>query len=374
MFKTFGLPAILGLFAATFAAMVAKAVLFNPELSHLGWINGSLFDWVVRSLEILSIAVTGLGFTYILARLAVKGETLAQHERDEQALRSLSLLKIKPPERGRSIDKAMAELHNMVGLSTVKDDVNRLISRLHLEQRRREQGQSVVPVSLHMIFTGPPGVGKTQVARVLGEIFRGLGVLRKGHLVETDRSGLVAGYIGQTAEKTLELCHQALDGVLFIDEAYGLTVANGGGAQDFGKEAIDTLVKFMEDNRSRIIVIVAGYPSEMRRFIDSNPGLASRFSKTIDFPSFDGDELAEIFRRMAASQGFEVPDNLSDLIAPWLKHNVGDKNWGNAREIRNLMEKARDAQAIRLGTQADSDDNLNRLSEDDVRYAIGFAA
>jgi len=182
-----------------------------------------------------------------------------------------------------AIAAALDKLNAMVGLAPLKEEVQALIARKQVEQKRREQGLDVSSVSQHMVFTGPPGVGKTEVARAIGEVFRALKVLRKGHVVETDRASLVAGYVGQTAIKTLDKCKEALDGILFIDEAYSLAATPGLGT-DLGKEAIDTLLKFMEDNRDRIIVIVAGYRNEMRHFIDSNPGLASRFTKTFDFP------------------------------------------------------------------------------------------
>ena len=198
----------------------------------------------------------------------------------------------------------------MVGLVPVKREVNGLIARLQVEQKRRAQGLPTAPLSLHMVFTGPPGVGKTEVARALGDIYRSLRALRVGHLVEVQRSDVVAGYIGQTAPKMLEKCNEALDGILFIDEAYTLAGTPGSGG-DFGKEAIDTLLKFMEDHRDRIMVIVAGYPNEMRRFIDTNPGLAGRFTKTIDFPRYSADDLCEILRRMATKQHFTLPDGFA---------------------------------------------------------------
>jgi ATP-dependent Clp protease ATP-binding subunit ClpA len=253
----------------------------------------------------------------------------------------------------------------MVGLAPVKQEVKRLSARLEVEQKRREQGLPIAALSQHMVFTGPPGVGKTEVARVIGEIFRALKVLRKGHIVETDRAGLVAGYVGQTAPKTLDKCREALDGILFIDEAY--TLAATGGQYDFGKEAIDTLLKFMEDNRDRIIVIVAGYPKDMRRFIESNPGLSSRFTKTVDFPSYGAGDLCEILRRMAARQQFLLPDDFAAALTPWIEERSKAPDWGNARSMRTLLEKAREAQAIRVSTDADAD--LSRIETADILEA-----
>jgi S1-C subfamily serine protease/AAA+ superfamily predicted ATPase len=284
---------------------------------------------------------------------------------DHSAPRAGRRLKVEAtisPER--TLDQALDHLEEMVGLESVKEEVNRLMSSLEVERLRREQGLVIAPISRHMVFTGPPGVGKTEIARALGEIYRSLNVLRKGHLVETDRSGLVAGYIGQTAPKTLDKCREALDGILFIDEAYSLARPGN----DFGQEAIDTLLKFMEDNRDRIIVIVAGYPNEMQRFISSNPGLSSRFTKTIEFPPYAANELAAILRVMAKRQNFILPDDLESSLGPWIKVGMRNKSWGQAREMRTLLERAREAQATRIAHAPSAD--VRQLTMTDIEAAI----
>ena len=284
---------------------------------------------------------------------------------DHLAPRPARRLKVEatiPSER--TLDQALDRLEEMVGLASVKDEVNKLMSALEVERLRREQGLVIAPISRHMVFTGPPGVGKTEVARALGEIYRSLNVLRKGHLVETDRSGLVAGYIGQTAPKTLDKCREALDGILFIDEAYSLARPGN----DFGQEAIDTLLKFMEDNRDRIVVIVAGYPNEMQRFINSNPGLSSRFTKTIEFPPYAANELAAILRVMAKRQNFVLPDNLESSLGPWVTVGMRNKSWGQAREMRTLLERAREAQATRIAHDPSGD--VRQLAMADIDAAI----
>jgi S1-C subfamily serine protease/chromosomal replication initiation ATPase DnaA len=281
------------------------------------------------------------------------------------AKRWLTVTPLTSPER--TLDQALDHLEEMVGLAPVKEEVNKLMAALEVERMRREQGLAVAPISRHMVFTGPPGVGKTEVARALGEIYRSLNVLRKGHLVETDRSGLVAGYIGQTAPKTLDKCKEALDGILFIDEAYSLTRSAGDG-RDFGQEAIDALLKFMEDHRDRIVVIVAGYPNEMRRFVDSNPGLASRFTKTIAFPPYAANELAAIVRVMAKRQNYVLPDELEARLEPWIKTGMRSKAWGHAREMRTLLERARESQAVRIA--ADPSADVRRLEMADIDAAI----
>jgi hypothetical protein len=270
-----------------------------------------------------------------------------------------------PPER--ILDQALDHLEEMVGLMPVKDEVNKLMAALEVERMRREQGLAVAPISRHMVFIGPPGVGKTEVARALGEIYRSLNVLRRGHVVETDRAGLVASYVGQTAPKTLDKCKEALDGILFIDEAYSLA-RSGSDGRDFGQEAIDTLLKFMEDNRDRIVVIVAGYPNEMQRFIGTNPGLASRFTKTIAFPPYAAYELAGILRVMAKKQNFVLPDAIEATLDPWIKIGMRNKSWGNAREMRTLLERAREAHAVRIA--ADPSVDIRTLAPEDIDAAI----
>ena len=256
----------------------------------------------------------------------------------------------------------------MIGLAPVKEEVNKLLASLEIERKRREQGLPVAPTSRHMVFTGPPGVGKTVVARALGEIYRSLGVLRKGHLVETDRGKVVAGYIGQTAIKMLEVCKSAHDGILFIDEAYALASDPGIGS-DFGREAIDTLLKYMEDNRDRLIVIAAGYPDEMRRFIGANPGLASRFTKTINFPSYEASELASILQVMAKQQGYLLPEGFEPKFKNWVDAERNSSDWGNARSIRTLLEKAREAHAVR--SYSDPAADVSKLELADLESAYG---
>jgi SpoVK/Ycf46/Vps4 family AAA+-type ATPase len=324
----------------------------------------------ITALTIVFILTAGLSVTFIAVRL------VQQHAQPSMAnspdlIRPITIVDADDTPETSPLEMAFTRLDAMVGLAPVKQEIRSLVARMSVEQKRRDQGLDVSALSQHMVFTGPPGVGKTEVARLVGDIFRGLKVLRKGHVVETDRAGMVAGYIGQTATRTLEKCREALDGILFIDEAYTLAAAHGDN-YDPGKEAIDTLLKFMEDNRDRIVVIVAGYRNQMRRFIDSNPGLNSRFSKTVEFPSYSPAELSEIFRRMAARQQFNLPEGFEVRLNAWIEGRATTEDWANAREMRTLLEKAREAQAMRISLDPSAD--LSLITIEDIVVATGQQA
>ena len=242
---------------------------------------------------------------------------------------------------------AAEELQKLIGLDSVKAEIQTLMNFIKIQQTRQEKGMKTPPVSYHCVFTGNPGTGKTTVARIVAQIYKELGILKKGHLVETDRSGLVAEYVGQTAVKTNKILDSALDGVLFIDEAYSLV---DGGQSDYGKEAISTLLKRMEDDRNRLVVILAGYTNDMKRFIDSNPGLQSRFNRYIEFPDYTADELLQIFEFNLKNNEYCISDEARTALAEYLQKCVNEKDerFGNGRFVRNLFEKTIERQANRL--------------------------
>nr|MBP7282348.1 AAA family ATPase [Leptospiraceae bacterium] len=253
------------------------------------------------------------------------------------------------------LDQLMKELNDLIGLSEVKGEVTNLVNVLKVEKLRKEKNLPVPTRSLHMVFTGNPGTGKTTIGRLIAKIFKALGVLEKGHLIETDRSGLVAGYVGQTAAKTIELCKKSLGGVLFIDEAYALAE---GGENDFGREAINTLLKFMEDNRGNFIAIVAGYTDNMQEFINKNPGLQSRFNKYIVFADYSPDELFAIFSSITTKSKLKLTEEAATKVKEILQshYDKRDKKFGNGRFARNLFEKIYGNQANRLVTVTDLDE------------------
>ena len=252
-----------------------------------------------------------------------------------------------PPKR--TLEQAMAELDSMIGLRDVKAEIHKLVDYTKIMQARKKQGLKIPSLSYHCVFTGNPGTGKTTVARILGDIYRELGILKSGHLVETDRSGLVGRYVGETAIKTNKLIDSALDGVLFIDEAYALA---GGGKSDYGAEAIATLLKRMEDNRDRLVVVVAGYSREMRQFLDANSGMQSRFNRYINFPDYSAEELAAMFKMRAAKNQFTLAPGLEEALVKYMRKVTShpDPRFGNGRFVRNLFESSVERQSIRLAS------------------------
>lgn len=278
----------------------------------------------------------------------------------------------KPEEKEETVEELLSELDSLIGLDGVKREVHSLINLIKVRKMRESHDLKVMDMSFHMVFTGNPGTGKTTVARLVAKIYKQLGFLSSGQLIETDRSGLVAGYVGQTAGKVTEVVKSALGGILFIDEAYAL--ARKGMDNDFGREAIDTLVKLMEDNRDDLVVIVAGYTDEMHDFLTSNPGLISRFNKYIDFPDYTDDELMAILAMNAKKQGYVITDSANAVVRAMLEEmTVSDRlDFGNARGMRNTLEKLVQAQANRLAgmTEEITKDMLLEITEADAKNAL----
>jgi Cdc6-like AAA superfamily ATPase len=330
-------------------AHAAAAIDLVPSPAEIAAIDG-FRDALLRAFDTAGVARPGRRPPGAPGPLAAPAQPAATPEAD------------LPP--ARSIEELLAELDALVGLDEVKADVRRLTSLLRIQRLRAERGLPTIETSHHLVFTGNPGTGKTTVARLLSQILRALEIVSKGHLVETDRSHLVAGYVGQTATRTRAVLESALGGTLLIDEAYALA---RGSEQDFGREAIDTLVKFMEDHRDDLAVIAAGYPDEMATLIDANPGLKSRFTRTIHFPDYTTDELVAIFESLSARSSYHLDEAGALRLAEVISAEPRTRGFGNARFVRNLFEAAVSRHAERLASvAAPSDEQLTTLTAADV--------
>ena len=275
------------------------------------------------------------------------------------------------PEKPKEPEKdPMEELESLVGLTTIKEDVKELMAFVKIQKLRKDAGLKSVPVSLHLVFTGNPGTGKTTVARIIGRLYKQIGVLSQGQLVEVDRSGLVAGYVGQTALKTQEQIKKAMGGVLFIDEAYALAQKDDA----FGQEAIDTVLKAMEDHRDDLVVIVAGYTKPMEKFINSNPGLKSRFNKYFEFPDYTIDELEAIFNLNCKKYDYIVEEDAQKQIRARIVSRKMQRqdNFANAREVRNMFEDIITNQARRVAAMENpTHDDMMLITVMDLSDDIG---
>ena len=274
-------------------------------------------------------------------------------------------------EKELTLDELLQKLDSLIGLGSIKQNVRSIINYVKIRSLREEKELPNPPLSLHMVFKGNPGTGKTTVARILSELYRAIGVLSKGHLVEVDRSGLVAGFVGQTAIKTAETVKSALGGILFIDEAYSLAPDAGSG-NDFGREAIETLLKLMEDHRDDLIVIVAGYSGHMDRFIASNPGLESRFNRYFMFEDYDSGELYDIFFSMCEKSEYVLTEDAVEFARDYFRdiYDMREENFGNARHVRNFFENIVAVHSDRVSALSDhSRDDLTNVILEDLKKA-----
>ncbi len=300
------------------------------------------------------------------AQLSIETEVETEQETERKPVAVATKTPGDEPEKPKEPEKSgMEELNELVGLKTVKHDVEELIGLAKVRKMREEKGMKAVPMSLHLVFSGNPGTGKTTVARILGKLYKEIGILSTGQMIETDRSGLVAGYVGQTAIKTQKKIQEAMGGILFIDEAYMLNQKD----ENFGQEAIDTILKAMEDHRDEFIVIVAGYTQLMKEFVESNPGLKSRFNKFFEFPDYTVDELQAIFELQCKKYQYKLTEEADKAVREEiirLEESKGE-NFANAREVRNLFEKIIANQASRVSALDEVDEEtLSTITIEDL--------
>ena len=330
-------------------------------------LTGKQITTIVVAIAVAVIFITMAVFTYTVGTEEENKTNNTEQTAKEDIQEKPDSVVVNEPLEGDPYQ----ELDELIGLGAVKDEVKSLANFVKLQKQRQDKGLKTPKLSYHLVFTGSPGTGKTTVARIVARIYKDLGILKKGHTVETDRSGLVANYVGQTATKTNAVVDSALNGVLFIDEAYALVPENA--SNDYGQEAIATLLKRMEDDRDKLVVIIAGYTDEMKRFIDSNPGLQSRFNRYISFPDYTAGELTDIFKMYLRKNEYTLESGAEEMLRDRLTYAVDhkDRNFGNARYVRNIFEKAIQAQANRLsGKKGLSERQLTEITTDDLEAAF----
>ena len=327
-------------------------------------------DWIAKASDLAEIELSGgnVNIDTISKHLTeASGGKINVQNQNKIASVDDHDIKEDADANSKLLTSAMSELNELIGLSGVKEEIKKLVAFVQVQKRREAQGIPVPPLSFHLVFTGNPGAGKTTVARIIGRIYHGLGLIKSDKVVEVDRGDLVAGYIGQTALKTQEKIQEAMNGVLFIDEAYSLASRGG---NDFGQEAIDTLLKAMEDKRDQLAVIVAGYTKQMHQFISSNPGLKSRFTRYIEFEDYQPQEMFEIFEGMMEKYHLKLSDQAYEKLNEILHaiYQDRDENFGNARQVRTLFESVIQQQALRLSTDLELD--LRLIEEIDIKEAM----